>query len=326
MSPTRVPCQVNRERDRTYGAQVECGSPSGWKFRAGAPHCSADSDGGGGVGCRWFSRSFVGEPNHVDQHGIRHTAEGDVNVGRGAFRPLADPLDATPHPAGAIVTQVDFLIDGKLAWTEMNSPYVYGSDDDGTNLGYLITTWLTPGRHSFTVRAIGESGHAVSNTVTARVAAAPKPPTSLRGIWTRTLTQQDITSAGLTQGPPTGPWQLVFDQVGAWELDPLGTGLGTEYAVTGKTINVYAPIQEAPCCSNGSGGTSRYGHHGLGGVDCNPSGPSTSYSWSARRHPDAHSDQRRLPEPRSDLGWRMDPSEPNASASLMCCRSRSLRT
>ena len=194
--------------------------------------------------------------------------------------PLRTHWIAEPQPAGAIVTQVDFLVDGKLAWTEMNSPYVFGGDDDGANLGYLTTTWLAPGRHTFTVRVIGESGRAVSDTVTARVAAAPKPPAALRGTWARTLTQQDITSAGLTQGPPTGGWQLVFDQVGAWELDPLGTGLGTQYAATGTTINVYAPIQEAPCCSNGSDGIVRYGHHGLGGVDCNPSGPFDSYSWS----------------------------------------------
>ena len=187
---------------------------------------------------------------------------------------------ATPNPAGAIVTQVDFLIDGKLAWTEMNSPYVFGSDDGGTDLGYLITTWLTPGRHSFTVRAIGESGRTVSDTVTARVAAAPQPPPALRGTWARTMTQQDITGAGLTQGPPTGQWHLVFDRVGAWELDPLGTGLGTQYAVSGSTITAYAPIQEAPCCSDGSDGIVRYGHHGLGGFDCNPSGPSNSYRWS----------------------------------------------
>ena len=194
--------------------------------------------------------------------------------------PLRTHWIATAHPAGAIVTQVDFLIDRHLAWTEMNSPYVFGSDDDGTNLGFLITTWLRPGRHSFTVRAIGESGRVVSDTVTARVTAAPQPPTALQGTWTRTMTQQDITNAGLTLGPPTGRWQLVFDRVGAWELDPLGTGLGTQYAVTGNTINAYAPIQEAPCCSSGSGGIVRYGHHGLGGVDCNPSGPFGSYSWS----------------------------------------------
>jgi hypothetical protein len=163
----------------------------------------------------------------------------------------------------------------------MNAPYVFGSDDDGTNLGFLITTWLKPGRHSFTVRAIGASGRVVSDTVIARVAAAPRPPKALQGTWTRTMTQQDITSAGLTLGPPTGRWQLVFDRVGAWELDPLGSGLGTQYEVTGNTINVYAPIQEAPCpCFNGNGGIARYGHHGVGGFDCNPSGPFGSYSWS----------------------------------------------
>ena len=94
-------------------------------------------------------------------HKVTSTLDGKHSI------PLRTHWIAKPEPAGAIVTQVDFLIDGKLAWTEMNSPYVFGSDDDGANLGYLITTWLTPGRHTFTVRAIGESGRAVSDTVNA---------------------------------------------------------------------------------------------------------------------------------------------------------------
>jgi hypothetical protein len=49
--------------------------------------------------------------------------------------------------------------------------------------------------------------------------------------------------------------------------------------VQGNTINVYAPIQMA-LFSNGHGGISRYGHHDMGGQDCNPSGPFGSYHWS----------------------------------------------
>ena len=207
----------------------------------------------------------------------------------------------------------------------MNSPYVYGSDDDGTNLGFLITTWLKPGRHSFTVRAIGESGRVVSDTVTARVTAAPQPPSALRGTWARTMTQQDITSAGLTQGPPTGPWQLVFDQVGAWELDPLDTGLGTQYVVTGDTINVYTPIQEAPCCSNGGDGIVRYGHHGLGGVDCNPSGPFGCLVPSVQADTLTLAPIKKAARAKKRSGPAFGPSEPNASAPLMCCRYRFLR-
>ncbi len=187
---------------------------------------------------------------------------------------------ATPQPAGAPVAGVDFLIDGKLIWSENAAPYVFGGDDNGTNLGFLITTWISPGAHTFTARAAGVDGKTVSDDVTASVAAAPAPPAALKGTWTRTVTQQDIEHAGVTDGPPpTGQWHLIFDQIGAWELDPLGSGVGSQYEAQGDTLNVYAPIQEAPF-SNGIGGISRYGHHDLGGTDCNASGPFGSYRWS----------------------------------------------
>ncbi|MGA8522022.1 MAG: hypothetical protein WB807_03105, partial [Candidatus Dormiibacterota bacterium] len=161
-----------------------------------------------------------------------------------------------------------------------DAPYVFGGDDNGTNLGFLITTWLSPGVHTFTARATGVAGKTVSDDVTASVAAAPAPPAALKGTWTRTVTQQDIEHAGVTEGPPpTGQWHLVFDQIGVWELDPLGSGVGSQYEAQGDTLNVYAPIQEAPF-SNGIGGISVYGHHDVGGTDCNASGPFGSYRWS----------------------------------------------
>jgi hypothetical protein len=52
-----------------------------------------------------------------------------------------------PVPASTNV-RMDFLIDGKLAWHEGSAPYTFA--DDG---GYLVTSWLAPGKHSFTVRA-----------------------------------------------------------------------------------------------------------------------------------------------------------------------------
>ena len=186
---------------------------------------------------------------------------------------------ATPKPSSTIFKEVDFIIDGKVTWIEMNPPYVFGGDDNGTNLGYLVTTWLSPGAHRFTVQATTIAGASVTESLTAKVSAAPQPPAALRGTWARTVTQADLARAVPEHGPPTGPWELVFDQVGAWDLDPTGSGRIYEYAVQGDTINVYAPIQEAPC-SNTSCGISRYGHNGLGDVDCNASGPFGSYRWS----------------------------------------------
>src|ERR1051326_4997519 len=75
--------------------------------------------------------------------------------------PLRTQWIASPEPADAVVAKVDFLIDGKLIWTEDQAPYVFGRD-----LGYLITTWLTPGPHTFTARATDFAGGSVTDTVT----------------------------------------------------------------------------------------------------------------------------------------------------------------
>ena len=184
---------------------------------------------------------------------------------------------AYPNVPAARIDRVEFLIDGKVRWIEGSRPYNYGGDDRG-HLGYLITTWLKPGRHTFTTRAFDTAGRKATDYVRARVLPAPQPPASLSGAWTRTVTPADLEKAG-EDGPPEGHWRLVFDHVGAWHLDPLGSGVVNQYEVAGSVIHVYAPIQMAPF-SDGKGGVSRYGHHSIGGTDCNFDGPFGSYSWS----------------------------------------------
>jgi hypothetical protein len=185
--------------------------------------------------------------------------------------PLRTQWIATPEPTGANVAKVDFLIDGKLIWIEDRAPYVFGRDG-----GYLITTWLAPGPHTFTAKATDDAGGSVIDTVTATVHAAPQPPASLRGMWTRTVTDQDLAK---TDGStPAGQWELVFDQIGAWYLDPQGSGGVEQYDVPGDTINIYAPIQMVPLETHP--GISRYGHHGFDGWVCDASGPFGSYHWS----------------------------------------------
>ena len=192
------------------------------------------------------------------------------------IRWIATPTGDTP--TGDSVTTVDFLIDGKLIWIEHAAPYVFGGDDNGANEGFLITTWLTPGSHQFTAQATTANGETASDTVNATVEQPPLPPAPLRGFWTRTVTKADLEKAGLAP-PPAGRWKLIFDRVGAWHLDPLGSGLANEYAVEGHVIHVYAPIQMAPF-HDGFGGISKYGHHDIGGNDCTNAGPFGSYHWS----------------------------------------------
>ena len=194
---------------------------------------------------------------------------------------------AYPNVAPAQVAAVEYLVDGKLRWVEHNAPYNYASDDLHGHLGYLFTSWLTPGTHKFTTRVRMKSGRKATDTVTARVLPAPAPPTTLAGTWTRLVTDQDRTKADPKYGrdnvPPAGRWRLVIDRVGAWELDPLGTGIVQAYSFSGDVLYAYAPIQMVPRAANGDPGSiARYGARvdAGGGIDCNEAGPFGTYRWS----------------------------------------------
>jgi len=109
---------------------------------------------------------------------------------------------AFPH-AQSRVAEVDYLIDGKRMWTERNAPYFYG--DNGN---YLVTSFLRPGKHAFTVRAVDVSGQIATDTVTAAVPPAPAPPAALAGTWEATQ------PAG---GSLAGSVSLVITSVGWYE-------------------------------------------------------------------------------------------------------------
>ena len=85
---------------------------------------------------------------------------------------------AFPSGPSFDVSEVDYLIDGKQVWVEHQTPYFYGSDGN-----YLVTSFLTPGKHMFTVRAIDVGGHVATDTVAATVPQAPSPPAALVGTW-----------------------------------------------------------------------------------------------------------------------------------------------
>jgi hypothetical protein len=180
---------------------------------------------------------------------------------------------AYPKPPASKISRVEFLIDGKVRWIEHQAPYNYGSDDFHGHLGFLITTWLKAGRHTFTARAVDSSGHTATDTVIARVLPAPKPPGALAGAWSRTVTPEDIKKSG-PGPPPPGRWKLIFDRAGAWHIDPNNGGVVNQYTARPGVIDVFAPITMAPK------GVSKFGAHGFGCCDCNQAGPFGSYSWS----------------------------------------------
>jgi len=110
---------------------------------------------------------------------------------------------AFPSGPSFDVSEVDYLIDGKQVWVEHNTPYFYGSDGN-----YLVTSFLTPGKHVFAVRAINVSGHVATDTVTATVPQAPSPPAALAGTW---------KARQLAGGAPAGYASLVISSVGWYE-------------------------------------------------------------------------------------------------------------
>ena len=81
------------------------------------------------------------------------------------IRSTLDGTNVLPHriawiahaSAPVLFPGVEFLIDGKLVFANRLEPYAFAADGrdeaSGTRkTGYLVTSWLAPGRHRFTVR------------------------------------------------------------------------------------------------------------------------------------------------------------------------------
>lgn len=163
--------------------------------------------------------------------------------------PLRIHWIAGPHIASSRVKEVDFLIDGRLGWVEHRAPYVYG--DDGN---WLVTSFLKPGMHTFTVRAITFNDRKTSDTVKARVVAAPAPPAQLAGIWRRRVTPADVQKASSSQPPPPGVWNIHISSTGWRMTDPNNGGGIFDVAYLSATTLRMRPTIETPPFPNPSNG------------------------------------------------------------------------
>jgi hypothetical protein len=190
---------------------------------------------------------------------------------------------AFPRVPPTTKVKVEFLIDGIVRWHERDIPYTYS--DDG---GYLVTSWITPGKHRFTVRAtivrIGSkliaNGPIAEDTVVARVLPAATPPAALAGTWERT---PDVK--GHPTFPP-GTYKLIFDRRWIQErfpgkFNPLtthangpGTGQGliedNDWEPGSATFHVQGAVVFKPFDRNDP----------EGGSSCDYGGPGTDYTWS----------------------------------------------
>ncbi len=180
----------------------------------------------------------------------------------------------------AAAREVQFLIDGKVRWIESRAPYSYS--DDG---GYLVTSWLAPGLHRFTVRATSVTGRRATHSVVARVVAEPDPPADLAGTWQRDVAAEVPGPADprcASDPVPAGRWTLVFERrwletVFPGPFDPekskqthFGYIIDTDWVSGPKTFQIAGSVtinvftDEDP----------------RGGWWCLPGGPEATYSWS----------------------------------------------
>ena len=192
---------------------------------------------------------------------------------------------AFPRVPQSTKVKVEFLIDGKVLWAERDAPYTYS--DDG---GYLVTSWLTPGKHRFTVRAtvvrIGDTpikdgaGQVAEDTVVASVPRAPDPPAALAGTWQRTPD---------TTGHPTFPagvYKLVFDRRWIQERFPGKFDPETTHANgpgTGQGLIEDNDWDPGPTTFHVQGAVvfKRFDRNDPeGGSSCDYGGPGTDYNWS----------------------------------------------
>jgi hypothetical protein len=150
-------------------------------------------------------------------HLASSTSTGDLpsvksSLTEHATLPHRIPWTATPSIPSDQISEVDFLIDGRPRWVEHNAPYDYG--DDGN---FLVTSFLSAGPHTFTVKARTIAGKTAGTTVTATVLAAPPPPSALAGTWKRFVKQTDPSA------PRSGYWHLVVTRVG-WDVQDTSGG------------------------------------------------------------------------------------------------------
>jgi len=128
----------------------------------------------------------------------------------GARLAAALPWSARVSP-DTDVASVDFVIDGKVQWSEHNAPYFFNDDNN------LLPPWLLgAGAHTLQVRATSTSGATASATSHITVTAAPTVPSALLATFARTLTKGDLDKTSTLSGydpnnqPPPGRWTIRF--------------------------------------------------------------------------------------------------------------------
>ena len=184
------------------------------------------------------------------------------------------------YPSGAVLFPgVEFLIDDKMVFANRLPPFAFGDDarDEergGVNTGYLVTSWLSPGTHRFTVRAKAiVAGHRTSaeKTVTARVPTPASPPAQLVGTWQRQLdtpVPPDPNRLYRSVTAQPGTYRIVIDRRYLRVSGPAPRKhLKVDFVAGPRTLTIRGAVWTGDPDE---------------GAGCDPWGPDATYSWSVK--------------------------------------------
>jgi len=191
---------------------------------------------------------------------------------------LAHRIRWIAYPSAPVLFPgVEFLIDGKVVFANRLPPFAFGDDardaETGTRrTGYLVTSWLAPGTHRFTVRSkaiVGGRRTSAEKTVTARVLAPPSPPAQLAGTWQRQLDtavppDRNRLYRSVTAQP--GTYRIVIDRRYLRVSGPVPRKHAKgDYVADPRTITIGGPVWTGDPDE---------------GAICDPWGPDATYSWT----------------------------------------------
>jgi hypothetical protein len=159
-----------------------------------------------------------GGPAASPTHSSTLSVTSSIKPGTVLSKPLVWHADVAP--SGTALGRVDFVVDGKVRWTEQSEPYEF-------NEGRLFAPWpLGTGSHQLVVRAVTADG---AKAETAAKVTVQSPPHSLpAGSYHRTVTEadhrrvaayRDAAHGGSGDLPATGPWVLEVRTDGVLTLD-----------------------------------------------------------------------------------------------------------
>ena len=155
--------------------------------------------------------------------------------------PLTRAVDWTARvsgPTDVAIDRVEFLLDGKVAWTEHNPPYTFNDD------GNVLMPWvLTPGSHQLAINVVTASGVAATTQIAVTTDRAPVPAAL--------LDRKFVRNVPANASGPAGDWHLRFGADGVIIVtDPWGGGVTEGFqAGADGTFSLYGPANWAASAS-----------------------------------------------------------------------------